>query len=126
MELSFLTLTLTLALTAMAQSQSRTDQRLSDETKTINGIPESFAQRSLQHGLEDFTQSMYVYMKSHTDSPNFVFSPLSIHSALSMLFLGTKIGSQTEDELAKAMNAIPSGDLLKLSYRRVVQTYRNQ
>ena len=47
----------------------------------------------LKDGMADFTQSMYLHLAQQPHLTNFVFSPLSLHSSLSMLYLGTTHGS---------------------------------
>merc|ERR1712013_300787 len=45
---------------------------------------------TLQSALADFSQSLYVQLAETSEDENFVFSPLSLHSALSLLYLGTR------------------------------------
>merc|ERR1712172_444906 len=49
----------------------------------------SHAQRQFTLSMEKFTQSIYLHMAEKAPNSNFVFSPLSMHSALTMLYLGT-------------------------------------
>merc|ERR1712013_304510 len=67
---------------------------------------------TLQSAVADFSQSLYVQLAETSEDENFVFSPLSLHSALSLLFLGTRDNS--------------SSQLLRQSYQQVVQSYRGQ
>ena len=55
-----------------------------------------------------------------------MFSPLSLHSALSLLYLGTKDDSQTQRQLGSAMGIVNSPHLLKMAYQRVIDTYQDQ
>ena len=55
-----------------------------------------------------------------------MFSPLSLHSALSLLYLGTKDDSQTQRQLGSAMGIVNSHHLLKMAYQRVIKTYQGQ
>merc|ERR1711953_56554 len=82
-----------------------------------------FAKKSLDDGMADFTQSMYLHLSQQPDVSNFVFSPLSIHSSLSMLYLGTPHGSNTSDELAIALGIINNRNFVKIAYNDLVKTY---
>jgi len=82
-------------------------------------------QKELSNAMNKFTQSIYLHMAESNDS-NFVFSPLSMHSALSMLYLGTTTNSTTENELQKAMGGITSKLGIKAGYKKIVGTYDNK
>ena len=84
------------------------------------------AKKSLADGMADFTQSMYLHLSQQPDVSNFVFSPLSIHSSLSMLYLGTTHGSNTSDELAIALGIINNRNFVKIAYNDLVKTYREE
>merc|ERR1712012_59132 len=86
----------------------------------------SIAKKSLDDGMADFTQSMYLHLSQQPDVSNFVFSPLSIHSSLSMLYLGTSHGSNTSDELAIALGIINNRNFVKIAYNDLVKTYREE
>merc|ERR1712012_808896 len=86
----------------------------------------SIAKKSLDDGMADFTQSMYLHLSQQPDVSNFVFSPLSIHSSLSMLYLGTTHGSNTSDELAIALGIINNRNFVKIAYNDLVKTYREE
>jgi serine protease inhibitor len=83
-------------------------------------------QESLSTAVAHFTQSIYVHLAKTSDEENFVFSPLSLHSALSLLYLATKDNSTTQDQLGAAMGIINSHNLLKTAYQEMIQKYRNQ
>jgi len=85
-----------------------------------------FAANTLKDGMADFTQSMYLHLAQKPDLTNFVFSPLSLHSSLSMLYLGTTHGSNTSDEMAKALGLVNNRNILKLGYHNIVQTYTSE
>jgi len=80
---------------------------------------------ALSNAMKIFTQSIYLHMVEGKES-NFVFSPLSMHSALSMLYLGTTTNSSTEIELAKAMGGLNSKLGIKAGYKKIVDTYQNK
>ena len=81
---------------------------------------------SLVTAVAQFTQSIYVHLEKTSDQENFVFSPLSLHSALSLLYLATTDNSATQDQLGAAMGIINSHDLVKTAYQKKVQQFRNQ
>merc|ERR1712106_947152 len=83
-------------------------------------------QDSLATTVADFTQSIYVHLATTSDKENFVFSPLSLHSALSLLYLATKPNSTTKDQLGAAMGILNNPDLVKPAYKRQIHSYRNQ
>lgn len=91
-----------------------------------SSIKEQIAADSLKEGMASLTQSLYLHMATKGDKDNFVFSPLSIHSSLAMLYLGTTHWSDTSEELARAIGIVNNRDLLKLGYRGVVDTYANE
>ena len=49
---------------------------------------------TLETAIAIFSQSVYVHMTQNLKSDNFAFSPLCLHSCLSMLYLGTTDGSR--------------------------------
>merc|ERR1712013_243864 len=81
---------------------------------------------TLQSALADFSQSLYVQLAETSEDENFVFSPLSLHSALSLLYLGTRDNSSSQQQLGVAMGIINNPQLLRQSYQQVVQSYRGQ
>merc|ERR1712106_1010519 len=83
-------------------------------------------QDSLSTALAQFTQSIYVHLATTSQQENFVFSPLSLHSALSLLYLATKENSSTQEQLGNAMGIINSEDLIKTAYQKQVQQYQTQ
>ena len=81
---------------------------------------------SLASAVADFTQSIYVHLARTSDKENFVFSPLSLHSALCLLYLATKNNSTTQNELGAAMGKISSQELVKSAYKSLIRSYGNQ
>jgi len=81
---------------------------------------------ALESAIAEFSQSMYVHLAATSGEENFVFSPLSLHSALSLLYLGTKDNSVTQRELGAAMGSLTNRKLLKNSYQQVIETYKSQ
>merc|ERR1719153_653483 len=78
----------------------------------------NYYHQSLESAMGDFTQSIYVHLATSSAQENFVFSPLSLHSALTLLFLGTKNNSTTQEELGVALGIVNSRDILKSSYKK--------
>merc|ERR1711971_1167272 len=86
----------------------------------------SHAQRQFTLSMEKFTQSIYLHMAEKTPNSNFVFSPLSMHSALTMLYLGTTDNSTTQSELSTAMGGLVSKDMVQCSYKNIVDIYSQE
>ena len=81
------------------------------------GLDKQYHQ-ALEAALADFSQSLYVELaQSSADDDNFVFSPLSLHSALSLLYLGTRDNSSTMQQLGAAMGIVNNPQLLRQSYQ---------
>ena len=81
---------------------------------------------SLSAAVADFAQSIYSHLATSYNQDNFVFSPLSLHSALSLLYLATKDNSTTQEQLGVAMGMVNNHELVKTAYNIVIATYRNQ
>jgi len=82
--------------------------------------------RTLESAIGDFSQSLYVQLAERSGDENFVFSPLSLHSALTLLYLGTRDNSPTQQQLGAAMGIVTSPQLLKNTYQQVIESYKNQ
>merc|ERR1712179_339959 len=80
----------------------------------------------LTAAVAEFTQSIYSHLATSSNQDNFVFSPLSLHSALSLLYLATKDNSTTQEQLGAAMGIINNQELVKTAYNRIIHSYRNQ
>ena len=100
--------------------------KVKDVIRQVSPAYQRFAANALKDGMADFTQSMYLHLAQQPDLDNFVFSPLSLHSSLSMLFLGTTHGSNTSEEMAKALGVVVNRNVLKLGYHNIVKTYTNE
>ena len=87
---------------------------------------EIYNKQALEAAIGDFSQSLYIHLAKTSSKDNFVFSPLSLHSALSLLYLGTKDDSETQKQLGSAMGIVNSHHLLKMTYQRVIETYQDQ
>merc|ERR1712088_60981 len=84
------------------------------------------ARTRFTESMEKFTQSIYLDAAEKNPNSNFVFSPLSIHSALTMLYLGTTTNSTTEDELKNAMGGLASKNSVQCSYKNIVDVYSQE
>jgi len=89
------------------------------------GLEKEYHQ-ALEAALADFSQSLYVKLAQSSADGNFVFSPLSLHSALSLLYLGTRDNSTTQQQLGAAMGIVNNPQILKQSYQQVVESYKEQ
>ena len=102
------------------------EMKVKDVIRNVRPAYQRFAANALKEGMADFTQSMYLHLAEQPDLTNFVFSPLSLHSSLSMLYLGTTHGSNTSEEMAKALGFVNNRNILKLGYRNIVKTYTSE
>jgi len=102
------------------------EMKVKDVIRQVSPAYQRFAAEALKDGMADFTQSTYLHLAQQPDLTNFVFSPLSLHSSLSMLFLGTTHGSNTSDEMAKALGVVNNRNVLKLGYHSIVKTYTSE
>lgn len=67
------------------------------------------------NAIQDFTQEVYLQLASSQQNENFVFSPLSLHSALAMVYLGARPDSTTYKELQSGLGALNNPDQLKVA-----------
>ena len=68
------------------------EMKVKDLIREVSPAFQRFANKALQEGMADFTQSMYLHLAQQPDLTNFVFFPLNLHMSLSMLDLGTAFG----------------------------------
>lgn len=80
---------------------------------------------NIEEAIADLSQRFY-HELSRTEPENFVFSPLSLHSALSLLLLGTSPETETSEEVQKMLGSIINPDFLKKAYKRLVEFYKKQ
>merc|ERR1712066_88285 len=90
--------------------------------------PDDVAQKenSLKVAIEDFTQDTYNHLAISMPDKNFVFSPLSLHSALSMVYFGTTDNRATQSELQVALGGLVGEQLVKKLYKNLVKDYNNR
>ena len=65
-------------------------------------------------------------MSEVNQDDNFVFSPLSLHTALSMVYLGAKDGSKTQDQLARSLGGITSPRFINKAYQNIMEFVGNE
>jgi len=82
---------------------------------------EKINKKNLKRAIEDFTQNVYIQLATNLRNENFVFSPLSLHSALSMVYLGSKVDSNTYQELRKSLGILSSPTSLKESFKSFIK-----
>jgi len=106
--------------------------RLEDAFKKLTPCQKSLfreyiaqSREAVQSAMTEFTQSIYLHLLE-SEKENFVFSPLSLHSALSMLYLGTTVNSDTEHELGRAMGSLNSKLMVKGGYKQIVDSYKKE
>ena len=84
------------------------------------------AKKRFTQSMERFTQSIYLHMAERSPNSNFVFSPLSMHSALTMLYLGTTTNSTTGIELSQAMGGLVAKESVQCGYKSIVDVYHQE
>ena len=82
---------------------------------------EKINKKNLKRAIEDFTQNVYIQLATNLRNENFVFSPLSLHSALSMVYLGSKTDSKTFIELRNSLGILTAPNVLKESYKKYIK-----
>jgi len=95
-----------------------------DETTLSVGSRESI--KFLSDDLSHFSHKFYVEV-AKKEAGNFAFSPLSLHSALSLLLFATSPDSQTQAELLKLLGRFTfekQKDDLVSAYRDVLDSYK--
>ena len=121
MRATYVFLTVLVALGA-ARPKSPTN---SDIETAIKGVLQRCPSCGVEPAFSDFAQAIYLHL-AVSEEDNFVFSPLSLHSALSMLYLGTTTNSETEQELAVALGGINNKPAIAGGYRHIIDTYKNE
>ena len=73
--------------------------------------------------MNDFTQD-FLAVAWENEGDNFVFSPFSLHSVLSMLTSGAEDNSDTQKELLNAFGSTANLKLLNHFYGQFVENYK--
>jgi len=89
------------------------------------GVDSSVGDNSLRRALEDFTQETYSHLANTFQNKNFVFSPLSLHSALTLLYLGTGDNTRSQAQLQTALGGLLQQSLIQSQYRDLLEDYNN-
>jgi len=82
--------------------------------------------KSLRYAIEDFTLDTYNHLANKLTDKNFVFSPLSLHSALTMVYFGAKDNSTTQKELQQTLGGLAAEDVVKDLYQKLVKDYNSR
>lgn len=82
-------------------------------------------QKHFEAPIADLSQRVY-HELTKTETGNFVFSPLSLHSALTLLLLGSEDKTETEKEVLLMLGSITNREYLKEAYRQLVSSYQQQ
>jgi len=83
----------------------------------------AFAAKLLTDTIAEFAQSIYLHLAEKNKNGNFVFSPLGLHSALTMLYLATTANSTSTQEL---FSAIRGRAHMLCSYKSVIDDYSRE
>jgi len=102
-----------LSFLALVLAQPQTGKERSDK--------EQINKDNLKRAIEDFTQNVYIHLATTLKNENFVFSPLSLHSALSMVYLGSKQDSNTFKELRRSLGILTSPNALRDSFKTYIK-----
>jgi len=127
-QISFVILILGINLSFESLSESSIDENIAKicHEDQVGKFTEERRALDFPSAMAKFTQSIYLSLLESSESPNFIFSPLSIHSAMSMLFLGSTPDSKTHDELQVALGNLNNPCIVSLLYREVIQSYKEQ
>merc|ERR1719507_632993 len=124
---------LVLCLSLPTRQDDEIDEGLDSQNKTTDFCVHETDERFLNHAriqftqsMEKFTQSIYLDAAEKNPNSNFVFSPLSMHSALTMLYLGTTTNSTTGIELSQAMGGLVAKESVQCGYKSIVDVYSQE
>jgi len=84
------------------------------------------AREALKESMEDLTLRMYSSLASRGNQENFVFSPLSLHQVLSMLYFAASENSETSDELQTLLGGLTSKQKLGNYYQKLSSFYQQR
>ena len=108
-----------LALLATLGTALPKDSRVSSQHDNLV----EFETGAVSRAMSEFSQAIYLDL-AEANQGNFVFSPLSLHSALTMLYLGTTTGSQTEHQLKLALGGLQNKEHIKAGFKKIIDTYK--
>merc|ERR1712088_364738 len=84
------------------------------------------AGEALKGSIEELTLKMYSSLASQGNQENFVFSPLSLHQVLSMLYFAATDNSRTEAELQSLLSGLTSKETLGNYYVKLTNFYQRR
>jgi len=84
------------------------------------------ARDALKASIEDLTMKMYNSLASRGNQENFVFSPLSLHQVLSMLYFAATDNSDTEAELQTLLSGLTSKQKLGDYYEKLTRFFQRR
>ena len=102
-------------LAAISQAKSVHHQLAKRQSGNSNFI--------LGSSMRQFHENLYQVL-GENENGNLVYSPYSIHTAMTMVLIGTPGNSTTYTELAKALG-ITESTVIGLNYRNLYDTYKN-
>lgn len=102
-------------LAAISQAKSVHHQLVKRQT-AISNFP-------LGSSMRQFHENLYQVL-GENENGNLVYSPYSIHTAMTMVLIGTPGNSTTYTELAKALG-ITESTVIGLNYKNLYDTYKN-
>ena len=95
-------------------------------TSDNENASEAFSKRleeAYAESINGFTQN-FMAVCWETEGDNFVFSPFSLHSVLSMLTSGSKRNSETEEEILDVFGSHRNIQSLELKYGQLIKSYK--
>ena len=102
-------------LAAISQAKS-VHHQLAKRQTAISNFP-------LGSSMRQFHENLYQVL-GENENGNLVYSPYSIHTAMTMVLIGTPGNSTTYTELAKALG-ITESTVIGLNYRNLYDAYKN-
>eukprot|EP00088_Acartia_fossae_P051334 TRINITY_DN5766_c0_g1_i1.p1 TRINITY_DN5766_c0_g1~~TRINITY_DN5766_c0_g1_i1.p1 ORF type:complete len:434 (+),score=82.61 TRINITY_DN5766_c0_g1_i1:40-1302(+) len=93
------------------------DQHVSEDVHTVT--------EALSESLALFSEKFYLELSKQSNEDNFVFSPLSIHAALTLLAEGATKNSETELEIRTLLAKVGNINNNLLPYKFLSQSYAN-
>jgi len=94
--------------------------------KCCSALESLNARDALKASIEDLTMKMYNSLASRGNQENFVFSPLSLHQVLSMLYFAATDNSDTEAELQTLLSGLTSKQKLGDYYEKLTRFFQRR
>merc|ERR1711997_446336 len=127
-------LILVVALVSTSCASPQQEVRFAEEEPKPPTIPPSPPRPTKEEAeafsgaMAKFTQAFYGHMAAleENQGKNFVFSPLSLHSAMTLLYLGATEGTEMYRTLKEGLYEGVSEDTIKKMYGDLLQFYQTQ